>query len=132
MKSNLESTRTIATSAAAIAFTILSFQSAGAQPPSLPTLTPEQIAARNAAMAKVRAASDSDRKRMMELLGLKDPAPLPPADADPNRRPELVQRQAGPTNNWHDSVGNTNGRSPRANSPNHAEARPGGTPSHGA
>jgi beta-glucosidase len=98
---------------------------AKAQVPAFPQLTPEQIAARNAAMVKVRAASEADRQRMMELLGLKEPGPFPPAATDRNRRPELTQRTAGPTNNWYDSTGNTFVRSQWGNWSNYDESRAG-------
>jgi len=98
---------------------------ATAQTPAFPQLTPEQTAARNAAMAKIRAASETDRQRMTELLGLKEPGPFPPAAIDPNRRPELTQRTAGPANNWYDSTGNTFVRSQWGNWSNYDESRAG-------
>jgi beta-glucosidase len=102
---------------------------AHAQNPNVPQLTPEQQAARNAAMARIRAASEADRQRMMALLGLQDPGPLPPADIDPTRPAHVTQRQPGPTNNWYDSLGNTFVRSQWGNWSNYDESRAGGTAS---
>ena len=114
-------------SAAAIAVALIAFPLAAAlaQPPGAPQLTPEQTAARTAAMAKIRAASESDRQRMLTLLGLQDPAPLGPTAADTNRRPELTQRTAGANNNWYDSTGNTFVRSPCGSWSNYDESRVG-------
>ena len=98
-----------------------------AQPPQAAQLTPEQLAARNEAMARARAASESDRQRMMDLLGLKAPDALPPPSTDPNRPAYLTQRTAGPASNWYDSVGNTFVRSQWGNWSNYDEARAGAT-----
>lgn len=64
---------------------------------------------------------------MMDLLGLKAPATLPPAATDPNRPAYLTQRTAGPTNNWYDSVGNTFVRSQWGKWSNYDESRAGAT-----
>ena len=97
---------------------------AAAQDPAFPQLTPEQQTARTAAMATIRAASDADRLRMLDLLGLKDPGPLPPPASDPTRLPFLTQRP--PSSSWYDSVGNTHVRSPWGNWSNYDEAKAGG------
>ena len=113
----------------ALALLSLTSRTTLAQNPNFPQLTPEQQAARNAAIAKIRAASEADRQQMMSLLGLKDPGPLPPADTDPKRPAYVTQRQAGPTNNWYDSVGNTFVRSQWGNWSNYDESTAGGTAS---
>ena len=74
-------------SAATLALVAFPLAAAPGQSPVAPQLTPEQAAARTAAMAKIRTASETDRQHMLTLLGLKDPAPLGPTSTDPTRRP---------------------------------------------
>ncbi|MDB4912970.1 MAG: glycoside hydrolase family 3 domain protein [Gemmatimonadetes bacterium] len=101
---------------------------ARAQTPGAPQQTPAQIAARNEEQARIRAASEADRKAMLDLLGIKDPPPpATTGDKDPNRRPELVQRPNAPTNNWYDAAGNTYVRSQWGNWNNYDESRAGPT-----
>lgn len=92
-----------------------------AQAPALPPLTPEQVAIRTAAAAKVRVASEADRQHMMILLGLREPGPFAPLDSDPNRPPHVTRRP--PSINYHDSLGNTFVRSAWGNWSNYDEAK---------
>src|SRR5262245_66622899 len=55
---------------------------------------------RTAYFARIRAASEQDRRRMMDLLRLKQPDSLPPPDAAPNRPAALAQRQG--STKWSD------------------------------
>lgn len=61
--------------------------------------SPEALAqrARNAELAS------ADRKKMMDLLGVKEPANLPPRADDPKRPPNTRPLPA-PSNNWTDDV----------------------------
>jgi hypothetical protein len=92
-----------------------------AQTPNFRQMTPEE---RTAYMARIRAASEEDRRRMMTRLGLKEPEALPPPATDPNRPLYLTQRPG--SNNWYDSVGNTHVRSPWGIWSNYDESKAGG------
>jgi hypothetical protein len=98
-------------------------------PPSFPstargqdfrTMTPAQ---RQAYFDSIRAGSERDRDLMIARLRLSAPPPLPPPESDPNRPPNLVQRQG--STNWYDSAGNTHVRSTWGNWSNYDESRAG-------
>ncbi len=79
---------------------------------------------RNAYFAKIGAESQKDWQRMIDLLGIKLPASLPPASEDPNRPKNTFQRQG--SSNWYDSTGNLYTRSAWGtwNNYDEAEANP--------
>jgi hypothetical protein len=95
---------------------------ATAQIPDFRSMTPAQ---RQAFMDSIRASSERDRGRMVALLRLPTPPPLPPADSDANRPPNTVRRANTPANNWYDSAGNTYVRSEWGIWSNYDEARVG-------
>jgi hypothetical protein len=95
---------------------ILTVSNANAQSPDFQKMTPEE---RNAYMAKMRAASQEDWQKMMDVLHLKLPDLPPPAD-DP-KRPQHLKQRAGSTN-WFDEAGNNHTRSGWGNWTNYDEA----------
>jgi hypothetical protein len=104
----------------AVMLTALPCFRARAQMPDFRRMTPAQ---RQAFMDSIRAGSQRDRDRMVELLHLPAPPTLPPPDSDLNRPPGLFQRPN--STNWYDSAGNTYVRSPWGNWSNYDEARAG-------
>jgi len=98
---------------------MLSVRSA-AQVPDFRTMTPAQ---RQAFFDSIRVASERDRDLMVARLTLPAPRPLPPPESDPNRPPNLVQRQG--STNWYDSAGNTHVRSQWGAWSNYDESRVG-------
>jgi hypothetical protein len=91
-----------------------------AQTPNVQQMSAEE---RTAYFARIRVASEEDRRRMMARLGLKEPDSLPPPASDPNRPSQLTQRPG--SNNWYDVAGNTYVRSPWGNWSNYDESRAG-------
>jgi hypothetical protein len=96
------------------------FVSSTAQGQDFRTMTPAQ---REAYIDSIRAGSERDRDLMLARLRLSAPPPLPAPDSDPNRPPNLVQRQG--STNWYDSAGNTHVRSNWGNWSNYDESRVG-------
>lgn len=64
-----------------------------------------------ATRARNNAIATADRQRMMDLLGVKEPGPFPPAEDDPNRPQHLRQIPGRSVYNWYDDAENTHVRS---------------------
>ncbi|HEY8485432.1 MAG TPA: hypothetical protein VIL13_12540 [Longimicrobiales bacterium] len=107
---------------AALGFLVLLLSSRGApaQIPDFQRMTPEERAAYR---ARLRAAAQQDRERMMRLLGVREPDSLPLPEEDPNRPPHTTRRPG--TNNWYDAAGNPYIRSSWGTWSNYDEAKAG-------
>lgn len=115
--------RSIRAGVGVLALLLLAGRGVAAQAPNFQQMTPEE---RTALMSRMRAAAESDRRVMMNRLGLKEPGTLVPPATDPNRPPRTSQR-AG-SSNWYDEAGNIFVRSGWGIWSNYDEAKAGGYP----
>jgi hypothetical protein len=67
--------------------------------------------------------AEEERRRIMAVLGIREPDALPPAASDPGRPPGLIQRSG--STDWQDEAGNKYVRSPWGGWSNYDESKAG-------